>query len=330
MKILVTGAGGFIGSHLTDFFLARGDSVFALDSVPWDARNYLWVHRDNHRLRYFCDSILNEGLMRYLVRETEAVYHLAAAVGLDNVIGQVLKVIEVNVRGTELVLRLAAEQKRRVLFTSTSEIGGKSPKLPFREDDDRVLGPTIVDRWVYSETKALGEYMCFGYHRAGLPVSIVRFFNVYGPRLDREGSGRVITRFLRQALQNQPIAVIGDGKQTRCFTYISDVIQGVVAAGERPAAIGGIFNLGTPVETSINELVEIVCKTVGHRPPVKYVGLDEVYGKGYEDIARRVPDVERARRVLDWVATTPLEIGIWETFRWLSSCTVLPDDDIDG
>jgi UDP-glucose 4-epimerase len=320
VKILVTGAAGFIGSHLTDTFLARGDSVLALDAIPWNADNYLWPHRENQRMHYFCDSILNEGLMRYLVRECDAVYHLAAAVGLENVIGQVLKVIDVNVRGTELVLRLAAERKKRVLFTSTSEIAGKSPHLPFGEEDDRVLGPTTVDRWVYSETKALGEYMCIGYHRAGLPVSIVRFFNIYGPRLDREGSGRVITRFLRQAMREEPITVIGDGKQTRCFTYVGDVIGGVIAAGEKPEAVGGIFNLGTTVETSINELVEAVVQAVGKKSTVKHVGLNEIYGPGYEDIQRRVPNNERATRVLKWSTTVGLRDGIRQTYEWLQSC----------
>jgi UDP-glucose 4-epimerase len=320
MKILVTGGAGFIGSHLCDLFLARGDSVLALDAVAWTPDNYLWPHRENQRLRYFCDSILNDGLVRYLVREADAVYHLAAAVGLENVIGQVLKVIDVNVRGTELVLRHAAEYKRRVLFTSTSEIAGKSPNVPFGENDDRVLGPTMVDRWVYSETKALGEYMCLGYHRTGLPVSIVRFFNIYGPRLDREGSGRVITRFLRQALRGEPITVIGDGTQTRCFTYISDVIKGVVAAGEKPEAVGGIFNLGSTVETSMNELVEVVCQVVGKRPEIKRVGLDEIYGPGYEDIPRRVPNVDRATQTLDFRATVPLRQGIEATLDWLRTC----------
>jgi UDP-glucose 4-epimerase len=323
MRILITGAAGFVGSHLADLFLERGDHVWGLDAVPWSSSNYLWPHRENHRFSYFCESILNEGLVQYLVRECDVVYHLAAAVGLENVIGQVLKVIDVNVRGTEIVLRVAANYGRRVLFTSTSEIAGKSTQVPFGETDDRVLGPTTVDRWVYSETKALGEYMCLGYHRAGLPVSIVRLFNVYGPRLDREGSGRVISRFIRQALRNEPITVIGDGRQTRCFTYITDILRGIVAAGHREEAVGKIFNLGTTVETSINELVEAICKVVGKRPEIRYLGLDEVYGPGYEDIPRRVPNVAEARRVLGFQAEVPLEVGIDGTYRWLMSCCAM-------
>jgi UDP-glucose 4-epimerase len=318
VKALITGAAGFIGSHLADHFLERGDEVLALDAVSWNDQNYLWPHRDNKHLHYFCDSILNDGLLRYLVRESDVVYHLAAAVGLENVIGQVLKVIDVNVKGTENVLRLAAEHQKRVLFGSTSEILGKSSAIPFAEGDDRVLGPTTVDRWVYSDTKALGEYLCLGYHRAGLPVSIVRFFNVYGPRLDREGSGRVITRFLKQAINEEPITVIGDGNQTRCFTYITDVIRGVVAAGERPEAVGEIINLGDDDETSINELVNLICRTVNKHPPVQFVALDAVYGKGYEDIPRRVPNVERAKRLLQFEATVPLETGVRKTFEWLA------------
>jgi len=325
MKIFITGAAGFVGSHLTDIFLARGDSVVALDAVPWSEKNYLWPHKENHRFAYFCDSILNEGLMRYHVRESDSVYHLAAAVGLENVIGQVLKVIEINVRGTEIVLRLAAEYRKRVLFTSTSEIAGKTPSIPFGEEDDRMLGPTTVDRWVYSETKALGEYMCLGYHRSGLPVSIVRLFNVYGPRLDREGSGRVISRFIRQVMRNEPITIIGDGQQTRCFTYITDIARGIIAAAERPEAIGGIFNLGTTVETSINELVEIICKVAERQNDIRYVGLDDVYGPGYEDIPRRVPNVTRSRDVLGFQAEVGLEDGIRSTYEWLSTCVAPPD-----
>lgn len=320
MRILVTGAAGFIGSHLADFFLERGDEVLGLDSARWDDRNYLWPHRNEPRLRYFSDSVLNKGLLRYLIRECDAIYHLAAAVGLENVIGQVLKVIEVNVYGTENVLRLAAEHKKRVLFGSTSEIQGKSPALPFKEDDDRVLGPTTVDRWVYSETKALGEYMALGYHRAGLPISVVRFFNVYGPRLDREGSGRVITRFLKQALGDEPITVIGDGKQTRCFTYIDDIVRGIVAAGEREEALGLTFNLGSTVETSINELVKAICELTGRHPPVEFVELDTIYGSGYEDIQRRVPDIGRARSVLGFEPRVALDEGIRKTYEWLLTC----------
>lgn len=318
MKVFITGAAGFIGSHLTDYFLDRGDEVLALDFKEWGPSNYLWQHRQRRDFRFFSDSILNEGLLRYLIRECDCVYHLAATVGVGNVIGKVLNVIEVNVKGTETVLRLSAEYGRRTLFTSTSEIPGKNPSVPFRESDDRVLGPTTVDRWVYSETKALGEYICRGYGREGLPVSIVRLFNVYGPRLDREGSGRVVSRFLRQAMEGNEITIIGDGAQTRCFTYCTDIIRGIVAAGERHESVGGIFNLGTDVETSINELVDVVCAVVGRRPPVRHVELDEIYGAGYEDIPRRVPDVTNARDTLRFEATVPLLKGIQSTYEWMT------------
>jgi UDP-glucose 4-epimerase len=307
-----------------DRLLAGGEAVFAVDGRPWNAENYLWPSRDSPQLRYFSESILNDGLVRYLVREVDTVYHLAAAVGLDNVIGQVLHVIDVNVTGTQIVLKAAAENGKRVLFTSTSEMNGKSGDIPFREDGDRLLGPTSIDRWVYSETKALGEYVCLGYAREGLPVSIVRLYNVYGPRLDLEGSGRVITRFLRQAMNGEDITVIGDGTQTRCFTYVSDIVDGILAAGQRPEAVGGIFNLGSDRETSINDLVSLIRTVLGRSITVRHVALDEVYGPGYEDIPRRVPDLSRARTVLHFDASVPLAEGIKSTADWLRAASLSP------
>lgn len=324
MKILITGAAGFVGSHLSEYFLNRGEQVVGMDAAPYDANNYLWPHRENRRFSYFCDSILNEGLMRHLIRESETVYHLAATVGLGNVIGQVLQCIEINVRGTAIVLGLAAEYKKRVLLTSTSEIAGKSAAVPLSENDDRILGPTTVDRWVYSETKALGEYMSLAYCQAGLPVSIVRLFNVYGPRLDKEGNGRVITRFMRQVLDGHEVTIIGDGNQTRAFTYITDIVRGIVAAGEKPEAVGGIFNLGTTVETSINELVDAIFRATGKRAPIRHVDAYELYGPGYEDTLRRAPNIERARRILGFQPTVALEEGIGSTLEWLQTTLRVP------
>jgi UDP-glucose 4-epimerase len=319
MKALVTGGSGFIGSHLVDRLLSRGDEVLVLDVRPWDDQNYLWPHRDCPAFHYFADALENSGLIQYLVRESDTIYHLAAAVGLNNIIGELLNVIDVNVQGTRNVLDAAGRFGRRVLFASTSEIAGKSAELPFREDGIRVLGPTTIDRWVYSETKALGEYMCLGFARAGLPISIVRLFNVYGPRLDREGSGRVVTRFARQIMRGERVTVIGDGSQTRCFTYVSDIVTGILAAAESHDALGQVFNLGSEVETSVLELVQLVAHALGRTADVEHVALDQVYGPGYEDIPRRVPDVTRAKTVLGFKASTSLRDGLAETVAWLSS-----------
>lgn len=318
MRIFITGGAGFVGSHLTDYFLDRGEHVTALDLLPFNGDSYLWQHRDNPRFRYFQDSILNQGLIDHLVRESDMVYHLAAAVGLSNVIGNVLNVIEGNITGTKIVLESAFAHGKRVLFTSTSEIAGKSQAVPFRENDDRVLGSTTVDRWVYSETKAIGEYLCLGYHRQGLPVSTVRLFNAYGPRLDKGGGGRVVTRFIRQIMRDEPVTLIGNGEQTRSFTYIADIVNGIVAAGEREEAIGGIFNLGSSVETSINDLVKLIAEVVGKEPSIRSVALEELYGPGYEDVPRRVPDLHRSEAFLGFEAAVPLREGIRMTYEWLA------------
>lgn len=318
MGVLITGGAGFVGSHLADYFLNRNEAVTALDLLPWSDDNYLWRHRDNPQFRYFQDSILNRGLVDYLVRQSDTVYHLAAAVGLSNVIGNILNVIEGNITGTKIVLESAFAHGKRVTFTSTSEIAGKSRAVPFRENDDRVLGPTTVDRWVYSETKAIGEYLCLGYYRQGLPVSTVRLFNAYGPRLDKGGGGRVVTRFVRQIMRDEPLTIIGDGEQTRSFTYISDIVNGIVAAGERDEAIGGIFNLGSSVETSINDLVKLIAEVVGKEPSIRSVALEELYGPGYEDVPRRVPDLQRSEALLGFEAAVPLREGIRLTEQWLA------------
>lgn len=316
MKILITGIAGFIGSHLAEYFLRRNEEVIGLDNIPPNGNFNLKDSLSNPKFRYFQDTILNEGLVAELISGSDMVYHLAAAVGVKNVIDDVLNVIRVNVMGTEIVLKCANRYNKRVLFTSTSEIYGKNPKVPFSENDDTILGPTTVDRWVYSSSKALGEYICLGYNKGGLPISIVRFFNAYGPRLDPEGSGRVISRFLKQILENKEITIIGDGAQTRSFSYIDDVIEGIVLAGERKEAIGEIFNIGTEVETSMNELVEMLSEITKKKLKVKHIKYEEIYGKGFEDIARRVPDIAKAKKTLGFDPKVSLREGLKKTLIW--------------
>lgn len=316
MRIFITGAAGFIGSHLTEYFLRRNDEVTGLDNIPLNENVNLRDSLSNAKFRYFKDTILNEGLIKELINDSDVVYHLAAAVGVKNVLDDVLNVIKVNVAGSEIVLRCANIYNKRILFTSTSEIYGKNPKVPFSENDDAVLGPTTVDRWVYSMSKGLGEYICLGYKKEGLPVSIVRFFNAYGPRLDPEGSGRVISRFIRQALENKEITIIGDGTQTRSYAYIDDVIDGIVLAGEKEEAIGQIFNIGTEVETSINELVKMLSEIVGKKLKVKHIHYEEVYGSGFEDIYRRIPNTEKAKKILGFNPKVSLREGLKETLAW--------------
>ena len=223
MKVLITGGGGFVGSHLADAFIARGDEVFILDTGTVKKVRHLM---GNPAFHYIRDSVFNVEILEGLIVKCDLVYHLAAVVGVEYYVGDPYEVLNVNVNGTQNVLKLAFKHQKKVVFGSTSEVYGRNPKVPWREDDDRVLGSTRIDRWCYSTSKAVGEHFCFAYHRMGLPVTITRYFNVYGPRLDRIDVGRIITIFMGQVLRDEPLTVIGDGTQTRCFTYIDDAVRG--------------------------------------------------------------------------------------------------------
>ena len=313
MKILITGGAGFLGSHLTDAFLARGDEVTILDLVgDLKVRHNL----GNPRFHYVRDSVLNTEILDGLILRSDLIYHLAAVVGVEHYVGDPYAVLNVNINGTQAVLKMAYKYNRKVVFSSTSEVYGRNPKVPFSEDDERVLGSTRIDRWCYSTSKAAAEHFCLAYHRLGLPVVILRYFNVYGPRLDKIDVGRVITIFMGQVLRGEPVTVIGDGRQTRCFTYIDDAIRATVEAGLNERAVGGIFNVGNDVETSIRELAETMIRIAGSPSRVVLVSQQSVYGESYEDVPRRVPCVRRMHEVLGVRAETPLEKGLRETIEW--------------
>lgn len=306
MRALVTGGSGFLGSHLVDRLMTGGDEVTVLDHAP----------RCSTEVRYVQGDIRDEALVEQLVAECEIVYHLAGLVGVGNVLDAgAAAVVEVNVNGTQHVLRAASQTGARVVYTSTSEVAGKGRQVPFSEDQDRVVGSTLTDRWVYAESKALGEHLCLDYAARGLPVTAVRLFNVYGPRLE----GRVVTDFARKLLSGESVTIIGDGSQTRAFTYVSDVVDGLLLAGNRPQALGDVFNLGSDVETSINSLVIQLAALIGCSPEIRYVSGEEVYGPGYEDIPRRVPDVSKARDLLGFEARTALTDGLELTLQWLNA-----------
>jgi len=313
MKVLITGGGGFVGSHLADAFLARGDEVFVLDMGSVKKVRHLL---DNPGFRYIHDSVFNVEILEGLIAKCDLVYHLAAVVGVEYYVGDPYEVLNVNVNGTQNVLKLAFKHQKKVVFSSTSEVYGRNPKVPWHEDDDRVLGSTRIDRWCYSTSKAVGEHFCFAYHRMGLPVTITRYFNVYGPRLDKLDVGRIITIFMGQLLRNEPLTVIGDGTQTRCFTYIDDAVRATIAAGIAPATDGQAFNIGTAVETSIAELARLMIEISGARSSIKFVTQESVYGSSYEDIPRRVPDNTKMRQVLGVEAETPLREGLARTIDW--------------
>lgn len=313
MKILVTGGGGFVGSHLCEALLDRGDEVFILEPGGTHKVKHLVGHP---RFRVVRDSVMNHEILDSLVAQCDVVFHLAAVVGVEHYVGDPYEVLNVNVNGTQNVLKVAFKYGRKVVFSSTSEVYGRNPKLPWSEDDDRVLGSTRIDRWCYSTSKAVGEHFCFAYHRLGLPVTITRYFNVYGPRLDKIDVGRIITIFMGQLLRGEPLTVIGDGLQTRCFTYIDDAVRATLAAAFAPGTDGGVFNIGTDVETSILDLARMMIEISGSRSTIRFVTKEEVYGSSYEDIARRVPDNTRMKRILGVEAETPLREGLARTIEW--------------
>lgn len=313
MRVLITGGAGFVGSHLGDAFLARGDDVYALDLAS-DSK--IRHNLEHPRFHYIQDSILNVDILENLVSKCELVYHLGAVVGVEHYVADPYKVLNVNVNGTQHLLRLAHRYDHKVVFSSTSEVYGRNPKVPWSEDDDRVLGSTRIDRWCYSTSKAVGEHFCLAYKKMGLKCAILRYFNVYGPRLDAVDKGRIVTIFLGQLLRDRPLTVVGNGTQTRSFTYIDDAIAATVAAGLKKEAEGEIFNVGSDVETSILELAKMMVEVFGTEARLEFVGQEQVYGASYEDIQRRVPDVSRMKHVLGVTPRVGLREGLRRTIEW--------------
>ena len=319
MKVLVTGGAGFLGSFLVDALLGRGDEVSVIDDVSSGAEWKIAHHLSNPRLIFVRDSILNRTIMDDLISRCDMVYHLGAIVGVHHYVVNPYAVLNVNVNGTQLILQLCHKYNKKVLFASTSEIYGRNPKIPFKEDDERVLGSTKIDRWCYSTSKAVGEHFCFAYKKLGLKMAIVRFFNVYGPRMDKLDTGRVITIFLAKILRNEPVTVIGDGRQTRCFTYVEDGIRGMMAAAERPEGEGEVFNIGSNVETTILDLAKKMIAIAGSTSTISFVKQESVYGHSYEDVPRRVPDPAKTTERLKFTASTSLDEGLRRTIEWFKT-----------
>lgn len=313
MKALVTGGSGFLGSHMCDAFLARGDEVVCLDIGPTDKIAHLL---ENPCFSFVKGSVLDRELVDELVQGCDAVVHLAAVVGVDSVLSGVLRNLQVNIHGTEAVLESAYKYGKKVLFSSTSEIYGRNPKVPWTEEDDLVIGATNIGRWSYAISKAACEHLCFAYAERGLRMIIVRYFNIYGPRLDTIGTGRVVSIFVGQAIKGEPLTVIGDGQQTRCFTYIDDAVAGNLAALEKPEAEGRVFNIGTDHEITILELANIVRELTGNRSEIVFVPKRSRYGEHFEDIPRRVPDITRMRTILGVEPQVSVREGLERTLNW--------------
>jgi len=318
VHVLVTGGAGFIGSHLVDALLARGDTVAALDDLSSGRKGNL---PPRPGLRFVRGTVLEEGIVNEAARGAAVIFHLAARVGVRRVVRNPLDAIEVNVRGTEVVLREAARTGAKVVLASSSEVYGKSAGLPFREDGDRLLGPTSVARWSYATAKALDEHLALAHAQRGLGTVVLRYFNCYGPRVDLQGYGSVVGVFLSCAREGRPLVVHGDGRQTRCFTYVADTVHATLLAAERAGALGQVINAGSDREISILELAHKVLEATGSRSPLAFVPYEQVYGPSFEDAPRRVPDLTRARELLGFEAKVDLDEGLKKTYAWMLSET---------
>lgn len=307
MNSLITGGAGFIGSYLTEVLIDRGDNVCVIDNVSTGATENIAHLQDNPRLSFINDSVLNRDLMERLIGDCDLVYHLAAAVGVKYIMENRLKAFEVNVRGTEIVLELASQAGKKVMLASTSEIYGKNGKVPYKEDDDRVLGPTTLHRWSYSCAKALSEFLALAYHQEeGLPVVIMRFFNTVGPR--QVGRyGMVVPRFVEHAIAGEPLIVHGDGTQTRCFTYVEDVVRAMISLAECEEAVGEIFNVGRDTEISIDELARKAIQLSDSNSTIEYISYDEAFSQGFEDMKRRAPDISKIYEFIGWKPKVTLD-----------------------
>ena len=313
--VMVTGVGGMIGSHLADRLLSLGYEVHGFDMVALaDCRN-LDDARGHPNFHYTQGDIRSvEAVKAFFRPEASCLYHLAAVVGVRKYMEDPLSLIDITIVGSRNLVALCDEHQVRVLFTSTSEVYGRNPAVPWSEDDDRVLGATNVDRWSYSSSKAVVEHMLFGIHRkSGLPMSIVRFFNIYGPR---QNPIYIVSQSVYRVLRGERPDIYDGGTQTRCFTYVDDVISGVIAAATAPAAIGQIINLGNSVETPIGEVVGHVLRHSGSDIQPVAISTAEKYGAVYEDIIRRVPNAAKAERLLGWKATTDVSQGVAKTLDW--------------
>jgi UDP-glucose 4-epimerase len=307
VKALVTGGAGFIGSHLVDALLARGDQAIALDNLStgrYENVEHLESRRD---FEFVLGSILNADLVDDVVARADIVFHLAAAVGVELIVEHPVESLATNIRGSEIVFEKAHKHGKKVLVTSTSEIYGKNTSDRLHEDDDRILGSPLKSRWSYSEAKAIEEILAFTYWKQkGLPTVITRLFNTVGPRQTGH-YGMVIPRFVSQAIRGEPITVFGDGSQTRCFCYVGDVVAALVKLMDHPEAVGRVFNIGGADEVSIEQLAHRVIELAGAESKVRYVSYEEAYEEGFEDMHRRVPDTTRAEQLVGFVPTIGLD-----------------------
>jgi len=319
MRYLVTGGAGFIGSHLTDALLEASHAVLILDNFS-TGRHENIAHQEGHdRLEVICGDVTDEKLTLECVRSVDQVFHLASAVGVRLIIEEPVKTIETIVEGTASVLAACARYRRPVLVTSTSEVYGRSQKVPFSENDDSVIGPSTCRRWSYASSKLLDEFLALAHwHHSGLPAVIVRLFNTVGPRQTGR-YGMVIPRFVGQALSGDPITVYGDGTQTRSFCHVKDAVAALIALLGSSACRGEVFNVGNDEEISLNDLAEKVRALVGSRSEIRHIPYADAYGPGFEDMDRRVPDLSKVRRAIGYECRHSLERVLEDVIAYLKS-----------
>jgi UDP-glucose 4-epimerase len=307
VRFLITGGAGFVGSHLAEELLGRGHYVHALDDLSTGSISNIEHLRAAERFGYTIDSAENGRVVAELVDSADAVYHLAAAVGVELIVESPVRTIETNVHCTEVVLSHAAKKRKPLFLASTSEVYGKSTQLPFREDGDLLIGPTTLGRWAYACSKAIDEFLAVAYWRERrLPTVIGRLFNTVGPRQTGR-YGMVIPRFVRQALAEQPITVYGDGTQRRCFVHVSDAVRALADLMLDEQHYGEVFNIGSTEEVTISELAERVRARTGSSSPIQLVPYEDAYGSGFEDMSRRVPDLAKIGRAIGWEPTLSLD-----------------------
>jgi nucleoside-diphosphate-sugar epimerase len=307
MRALITGGAGFIGSHLTERLLDEGHHVTVVDNLATGSVDNIRHLLEDPEFELVTESVLNEGLMEYLIRRSDVVYHLAAAVGVRWIIDNPLLSIRTNIRATEVVLEQASRFEKPVLIASTSEVYGKNDRGALSEEDDSIIGPTYITRWLYANSKATDEFLALAYHRErALPVVIVRFFNTIGPRQTGQ-YGMVVPRFVQQALREESVTIFGDGQQTRCFTDVRDAVTAMLRLMETPSAVGQTFNIGNAREISIERLAHLVIERTGSKSPLRFVPYEQIYERGFEDMRRRVPNVTKLRTTIGFAPEIPLE-----------------------
>ena len=313
---LITGGSGFIGSHLVETAIERGHRVIVLDDLSSGSIENLSAVRSSPRLEFIPESVLSNNVLAELVDRADLVFHLAATVGVFNIIESPVATILNNISGTEAVLKMAAKKKKKVLITSTSEVYGKSATIPFQEDGDLVLGPTSKSRWSYAATKIVDEFLALAYWREyAVPTVVVRLFNCVGPR--QVGRyGMVLPRFIQQALNGDDLTVYGSGKQARCFCYVSDVVEALFLLAQKDGAVGQVVNIGNPQEVTIEDLARRVIAVTEANVGLQYIPYESAYEAGFEDMERRVPDIRKLKEITGFEPTVGLDEALLRTLAW--------------